>query len=179
MQLGLNPEKLVFLDEIGAKSNMTRLYGRAPKGKRLVDKTPHGHWVNTTYICGLRHDGIAAPHAFTGAMNKAKFIEYVRDVLCPTLHQGDIVICDNLSSHKSVEAKALIEEVGATLLRLPPYSPDLNPIEMSFSKLKSILRKEKIRDVGILQEFLRQSPKLFSQKESKNYFEHAGYSLYN
>lgn len=174
-QLGLDPEKLVFLDETGAKSNMTRLYGRSLKGKRLVDKTPHGHWVNTTYVCGLRRDGVVAPCVFTGAMNKSRFIEYVRDVLCPTLRQGDVVICDNLSAHKCVEAKTLIEEVGATLLPLPPYSPDLNPIEMSFSKLKSILRKEKIRDVGKLHEFLLKSAELFPSIECQNYFKHAGY----
>jgi transposase len=177
MQLGLDPEKLVFIDETGAKSNMTRRYGRAPRGVRLVDRVPHGHWVNTTYICGLRKSGIVAPHAFTGAMNKVRFDEYVRNILCPVLQEGDIVICDNLPAHKSAEAKALVEGVGATLLRLPGYSPDLNPIEMSFSKLKSMLRKEKIRDVGKLQEFLQCSVHCFSQIECENYFRHAGYSL--
>ena len=179
MQLGFDPEKLVFLDETGSKSNMTRRYGRVLRGVRLVDQVPHGHWVNTTYICGLRKSGIVAPHAFTGAMNKARFIDYVRDVLCPTLSPGDMVICDNLQSHKSAEARELIEGVGAKLLLLPPYSPDLNPIELSFAKLKSILRKEKIRDVGLLQEFLRQSPRLFTPDECERYIRHAGYAYTN
>jgi len=175
--IGFAPEKLVFIDEMGAKSNMTRMYGRALRGVRLVDRVPHGHWVNTTHICGLRQSGIVAPHTFSGAMNTVRFIEYVRDVLCPVLSEGDIVICDNLSPHKSAEARSLIEAAEAILLFLPPYSPDLNPIEMSFSKLKSVLRKEKIRDVGVLQEFLRQSAKLFSHLECENYLRHAGYCL--
>jgi transposase len=179
MQLGFNPEQLVFIDETGAKSNLTRRYGRALRGVRLVDRVPYGHWVNTTYVCGLRKSGIVAPHAFTGAMNKARFIDYVRDVLCPVLNPGDMVICDNLPAHKSAEARKLIESAGAMLLRLPAYSPDLNPIEMSFSKLKSILRKEKIRDVGILQEFLHKSPRLFTPTECERYIRHAGYAYTN
>lgn len=131
-----------------------------------------------TYVCALRKSGITAPHSFAGAMNKSRFDDYVRNLLCPTLTPGDIVVWDNLPAHKSVEAKRLIEESGATLLRLPPYSPDLNPIEMSFSKLKSILRKRKIRDVGEVLNFLRQSGTLFSQIECENYFRHAGYCLH-
>ncbi|GHV10036.1 hypothetical protein AGMMS50229_20950 [Campylobacterota bacterium] len=179
MQRGLDPEKLVFLDETGAKSNMTRLYGRALKGKRLVDKAPHGHWVNTTYVCALRKSGMTAPAVFAGAMNKARFEDYVRDVLCPTLHEGDVVVWDNLPAHKNAKVKELIEETSAKLLPIPPYSPDLNPIEMSFSKLKSLLRKEKIRDVGKLHEFLLTSRKFFSNTECKNYFKHPGYDYTN
>jgi transposase len=175
--IGFDPEKLVFIDEMGAKSNMTRRYGRSLRGARLVDRVPHGHWVTTTHICGLRRSGIVAPHSFSGAMNTVRFVEYVRDILCPVLSAGDIVICDNLSPHKNAEARSLVEATGAMLLFLPPYSPDLNPIEMSFSKLKSVLRKEKIRDVGVLQEFLRQSASLFSQSECQNYWRHAGYCL--
>ena len=162
IQVGLNPKKSVFLDAVlvgcnfsvatSAKTNMTRLYSRAEVGKRLVDKTPHGHWVNTTYVCGLKHDGIVAPYAFTGAMN-------------------------NLSAHKGEEVETLISLKGAKVLYLPAYSPDLNPIELSFSKLKSVLRKLKIRDVGKLQRFLQRSPKLFSHTECKNYFRHAGYTV--
>ena len=184
MQVGLNPEKLVFVDESGVKSNVTRLYGRALRGVRLIDRIPHGHWVNTTLVCTLRKSGMTAAEVLHGAMNKMRLEAYVRDVLCPTLQEGDIVVWDNLPAHKSRVAKELIEAKGATLLPLPPYSPDLNPIEMSFSKLKSVLRKElfgrstgcpKIRDFGILREFLRNSPKPFSQNECKNYFKHAGY----
>jgi transposase len=175
--MGFDPAKLVFVDESGAKSNMTRLYGRAPIGKRLIDRTPHGHWINTTVVCGLRQSGMTAVAVLDVAMNKVRFEDYVRDVLCPTLLPGDIVIYDNLPAHKSLVARELIESRGATLLLLPPYSPDLNPIEMSFSKLKSVLRKEKIRDVGKLREFLSQSASLFSSVECENYFRHAGYCL--
>ena len=178
IQLGLNPKKLVFLDETGAKTNMTRLYGRAPIGKRLVDRTPHGHYVNNTYICGLRHDRIVAPHAFVGAMNAARFVEYIETILLPTLRKGDMVVMDNLSVHIDGRVKPLIESKGAKLLYLPAYSPDLNPIELSFSKLKSLLRKEKIRDVPTLQKFLRESGNLFTKKECQNYFKHYGYTTH-
>jgi Transposase and inactivated derivatives len=177
MQLGLKSEKLVFLDETSAKTNMTRLYGRAPIGVRLVDRTPHGHWVNTTLVCGLKHDGIVAPHAFTGAMNKTRFLDYLKRHLLPVLNKGDIVVMDNLSSHKGLQVEMLLASKGANTLYLPAYSPDLNPIELSFSKLKSVLRKLKIRDVGKLQRFLRRSPKLFSTSECRNYFRHAGYPV--
>jgi transposase len=177
MKLGLDPEKLVFIDETGAKSNMTRRYGRALRGVRLVDHTPHGHWINSCYVCAIRKSGISAPSVFEGAMNKVRFDEYVRNVLCPTLRKGDIVVWDNLPAHRSVVARKLVESAGATLLPLPSYSPDLNPIELSFSKLKSILRKEKIRDVGKLHEVLLASGKLFSSIECENYFRHSGYGL--
>ena len=176
-QLGLNPKKLVFLDETSAKTNMTRLYGRAPIGERLVDRMPHGHWVNTTYVCGLKHDEIVAPHVFEGAMNKNRFLEYLKRHLLPVLNKGDVVVMDNLSAHKGSEVEALIGSKGADVLYLPAYSPDLNPIELSFSKLKSILRKLKIREVGKLRRFLRRSPKLFSKTQCKNYFRHAGYNV--
>lgn len=177
MQLGLNPKKLVFLDETSAKTNMTRLYGRAPIGERLVDRTPHGHWVNTTLVCGLKQDGMVAPHAFTGAMNKRRFLEYLKRHLLPALNKGDIVVMDNLSSHKGREVEMLLASKGASVLYLPAYSPDLNPIELSFSKLKSVLRKLKIREVDKLQRFLKRSPKLFSKTECKNYFRHEGYTV--
>ena len=178
MQLGLNPKKLVFLDETSAKTNMTRLYGRAPIGERLVDRAPHGHWVNTTYICGLRYNKIVAPHAFEGAMNKKRFVEYLKRHLLPVLRKGDVVVMDNLSAHKGDEVEMLIHSKGAKVLYLPAYSPDLNPIELSFSKLKSVLRKLKIRDVGKLRRFLRRSPKLFAETECRNYFRHAGYAVH-
>ena len=157
---------------------MTRLYGRARKGKRLVDKTPNGHWVNITLVCGLKHDGIVAPHAFTGAMNKKRFLDYLKRHLLPVLKKGDVVVMDNLSSHKGDDVEMLIASKGAMALYLPPYSPDLNPIEMSFAKLKSVLRKLKIRDVDKLKRFLRRSPKLFSKNECKNYVKHAGYTVW-
>lgn len=176
-QIGFEPKKLVFLDETSAKTNMTRLYGRAPKGKRLVDKTPHGHWVTNTYICGLRYDKVVAPHAFVVAMNTERFVSYIETKLLPTLSKGDVVIMDNLSAHKNDGVKKLVESVGASVLYLPPYSPDLNPIELSFSKLKSLLRKKKIRDVPTLQRFLLKSGELFSKQECRNYFKHNGYGV--
>ena len=150
MQTGLNRKKLVFPDETSAKTNMTRLYGHAPVGERLVDRTPHGHWVNVTHVCGLKRDGMVAPHAFAGAMNKKRFAEYLKRHLLPVLNKGDIVAMDNLSAHKGDDVEVLIGSAGAKVLYLPAYSPDLNPIELSFSKLKSVLRKRKIRDVGKL-----------------------------
>jgi len=177
MQLGLDPKKLVFLDEMGAKTNMTRLYGRALIGQRLVDHVPHGHWLNTTYICGLRHNRMIAPHTFVGAMNAERFVHYIETILLPTLRKGDIVIMDNLSAHLDGRVKPLIESKKASVLYLPAYSPDLNPIELSFSKLKSVLRKEKIRDVPALQQFLLESGKLFTKKECRDYFKHDGYCV--
>jgi len=177
MQLGLNPKKLVFLDETGAKTSMTRLYGRAPIGQRAVDRTPQGHYVNNTYICGLRHNRIVAPHVFVGAMNAARFAEYIGTILLPTLRKGDIVVMDNLSAHLDGHVKPLIESKGARVLYLPAYSPDLNPIELSFSKLKSVLRKAKIREVPALQKFLLESGQLFSKRECQDYFKHYGYTV--
>jgi transposase len=172
---GFTPEKLVFLDETSAKTNLTRLYGRALQGKRLVDKTPHGHWVTSTYVCALRHDGIRAPAVFTGAMNTTRFVAYVQQCLLPSVCSGDIVVMDNLSPHKSMKVQQLFAVAGVEVLYLPPYSPDLNPIEMSFSKLKALLRKEKLRDITKLQQFLQQSPQFFSAAECEHYFTHAGY----
>jgi transposase len=174
-QAGLDPKKLVFVDESGAKTNMTRRYARSPKGKPIVDKVPHGHWKNITYVCGIKRSGIIAPKSFVGGMTTERFIEYVRDVLCPTLKKGDIVVMDNLQAHKSPCVRCLIEQRKATLLYLPPYSPDLNPIENSFAKEKTLLRKAKIRDVDKLLVFLEQSGKYFTPKDCKGYFKHCGY----
>jgi hypothetical protein len=133
---GLRAEQLVFLDETWASTNMTRRYGRCPRGRRLVYPVPHGHWKTTTFVVALRIDGLNAPTVIDGAMNGELFEAYVRQQLVPTLRRGDIVIMDNLSSHKRVGVKLAIESVGASLSFLPPYSPDLNPIELSFAKLK-------------------------------------------
>jgi transposase len=178
MQLGLDPKKLVFLDETGAKTNMTRLCGRAPIGQRLVDRTPHGHWVNNTYVCGLRYNRIVAPHVFVGAMNAVRFLHYIETILLPTLRKGDVVVMDNLSAHLDGRVVPLIESKGVSVLYLPGYSPDLNPIELSFSKLKSMLRKLKIRDVPTLQQFLLDSGSQFTKKECQAYFKHIGYTVH-
>ena len=138
-------EKLVFIDESGAKTNMTRLYGRAKNGSRAVDFAPGGHWNTTTMISSVRLDGSTVPMVVNGATNKEVFMVYVEKFLLPSLSKGDVVILDNLSAHKGKEIRELIESVGAELWYLPPYSPDLNPIENMWSKVKAILRKLKAR----------------------------------
>ncbi len=146
-QRGLNPAKLVFIDETWTKTNMTRLYGRAPRGTRLVAAVPHGHWKTSTFIGALRCDGLTAPGVFDGAINGQLFLAHVEQVLVPTLKPGDVVIMDNLRSHKVAGVREAIEAAGASLMFIPPYSPDLNPIEMAFAKLKALLRAKAIRTV--------------------------------
>lgn len=141
----MKPENLVFIDESGAKTNMTRLYGRARGGKRALDYAPGGNWSTTTMISDVRLEGTKAPMVIKGATNTEVFTVYVKDFLLPTLKEGDIVVLDNLSAHKDAKIRNLIESVGATLWYLPPYSPDLNPIEKMWSKIKAILRKLKAR----------------------------------
>ena len=173
----LEPHRLVFIDETGTKTNMTRMYGRAPKGERLISDAPFGHWKTQTFIAGLRHDGITAPWVLDGPMNRACFDLYIETQLAPTLKQGDIVILDNLSSHKSERAKAALRKRGAWLLFLPPYSPDLNPIEMAFSKLKAYLRKAKCRTIEALWKAIGNISDLYSPKECWNYLNAAGYCV--
>jgi transposase len=129
---------LIFIDETWTKTNMVRLYGRSERGRRLVDAVPHGHWNTSTFIAGLRHDGLVAPCVFDGAINGELFLAYLEQVLVPTLRDGDIVIMDNLGSHKVAGVRQAIEATGAKLLYLPPYSPDLNPIEQAFAKLNDL-----------------------------------------
>lgn len=168
-------ERLVFLDETGVATNMTRLYGRAPKGERVVCHAPRGHWHTNTFIAALRHDGIEAPWLLDGPMNGEAFLEYVRSVLGPTLRPGDIVIADNLGSHKVSGVREAIEERSATIIYLPPYSPDLNPIENFFSKFKSLLRKAAERNFPALLERIRDILLLVSSRECSNYLSAAGY----
>jgi transposase len=137
----LDPTRLVFIDETWAKTNMTRSHGRCPRGQRLVAKVPHGRWQTLTFLAALRCDRIAAPCVFDGPINGASFRAYVEQLLVPTLKPGDIVVMDNLGSPKSHAVRAAIRAVGAKLFFLPPYSPDLNPIEQVFAKLKTLLRK--------------------------------------
>jgi len=171
----LKPARLVFIDETWIKTNMTRLRGRAPKGERLVAATPHGHWKTSTFIAGLRDNALTAPAIFDGAINGELFLAYVEQVLAPTLSEGDIVIMDNLGSHKVAGVRAAIEAKGATLLYLPAYSPDLNPIEQVFSKLKSILRAKAIRSVDALWTALGAIADAFTPQECANYLRHTGY----
>ena len=174
-QPALDIATLVFLDETWASTNMTRTRGRAPSGERCVASAPHGHWKTTTFIAGLRHNEITAPMVSDGPMTGALFLAYIQEFLCPTLKPGDIVIADNLSSHKVAGIKEAIESMGATLRYLPPYSPDLNPIEKMFSKLKSLLRKAAARTVDALWNEIGKLLDAFSPDECKNYFASSGY----
>ena len=135
--LDLPRESFVFIDETWVTTNMTRLYGRAVRGRRLVDAVPHGHWKTTTFIAGLRCSGLVAPFVIDGPVNREVFELYVEKILVPELKPGDIVVMDNLSSHKGLAVRAMIRAAGAKLIYLPPYSPDLNPIEKAFAKLKA------------------------------------------
>ena len=154
---------------------MIRRYGRSLKGSRCVDYVPKNHWKNLTFIAGLRTSGITAPWCLDGAMNGDSFKTYLKTQLAPTLTKGDIVICDNLPAHKVLGVKEIIEEKGATILYLPPYSPDLNPIEKFFSKLKSFLRKIAERSYSKLEQTIAMALKLVTKDESENYFKCAGY----
>jgi transposase len=146
----IDPKRLVFVDETGSATNMIRRYGRSPKGKRLLGRAPFGHWKTTTFIAGLRHDGIVAPFVIDRPMNGEIFLRWVKTCLVPTLSPGDIVVMDNLPAHKVAGVREAIEAAGAELRYLPPYSPDLNPIEMMFAKLKALLRKAAERTIAAL-----------------------------
>jgi transposase len=168
--------QLVFIDETWATTNMTRLRGRCPRGERLVAAVPHGHWKTSTFVAALRTTGLTAPLVLDGAMNGEAFHAYVEQILVPTLAPGDIVIMDNLGSHKVAGVRDAIEACGASLLYLPPYSPDLNPIEQSFSKLKALARKEAARTrEGLWNAIGRFLPR-FTPQECRNYFANAGYA---
>ena len=154
---------------------MTRTRGRAPVGERCVSPVPHGHWKTTTFIAGLRVGEVTAPMVLDGPMDGEAFLVYVQDFLCPALEPGDVVIADNLGSHKTAAARAAIEAAGAELRLLPPYSPDLNPIEKLFSKLKALLRKAAHRTVDALWEEIGKLLDTFSPQECANYFKSSGY----
>lgn len=155
---------------------MARLRGRCPRGERLIGKVPHGHWKITTFVAGLRRNAITAPFVIDRPMNSAIFKAYLEQCLVPTLRPGDIVVMDNLSSHKSDEVREIIESAGAMLLYLPPYSPDLNPIEQAFSKLKAHLRKAAERSIPALWDRIGEILNSFSSDECQNFFHHAGYA---
>jgi transposase len=174
-QPDLDPERLVFIDETWASTNMARLRGRAPKGERLRAGIPHGHWRTRTFVAGLRLTGMVAPMVLDGPINGHAFQAYVDQILVPKLRPGDIVIMDNLGSHKGRGVRAAIEAVGAMLLYLPPYSPDFNPIENAFSKLKALLRKAAERTVDALWDTIGTLIPLFTATECANFFAAAGY----
>lgn len=175
MQLLWDPHRLVFLDETGLNTKMSRIYGRSEKGTRCYGSVPHGHWNSSTFIGALRYDRLEAPLLIDGAMDGAMFLGYIEQQLCPTLAPGDIVICDNLPAHKVSGVRKAIEAVGAQLLYLPAYSPDLNPIEMVFSKLKALLRKIAARTWDELLDSLEDVLDSFSPQECSHYFEHCLY----
>lgn len=174
-QPDLDPERLIFIDETGASTKMARLRGRAPRGVRCRASVPHGHWKTTTFTAGLRLSGLTAPMVVDGAMNGPAFLAYVEQVLVPELAPGDVVVMDNLPAHRSGGVRQAIHAAGATLLYLPPYSPDFNPIEMAFSKLKALLRKAAPRAVTDLWDALGSALDDFAPSECQNYFAAAGY----
>lgn len=175
---GQRTARLVFLDETGASTKMARFYGWGPKTQRVVSPVPHGHWHTTTFVGALRTTGLTAPLVIDGAMNGELFLAYVQQQLIPTLNPGDIVVMDNLSSHKSAGVRAALEAAGCTLMLLPPYSPGLNPIELAFSKLKTLLRKHAERTVESLWNRIGQLVGEFSPQECSNYFRHCGYTAH-
>jgi transposase len=175
-QASLDPSKLVFIDETGASTSMARLYGRSKRGLRALGRVPWGHWKVVTFTAALRLDGIVAPFVIDKPMNGAIFVEYVRQCLVPALRPGDIVVMDNLPAHKNEQVRKLIEAAGAALRYLPPYSPDFNPIEQFFAKLKAMLRKAKERTVPDIYDRIGSLLDRYAQDEYKSYFSNSGYA---
>jgi transposase len=175
-QLGLDPRRLVFIDETWANTKMTRLYGRAPRGERVVGAVPHGHWKTTTLIAGLDHTGVRCSMTLDGAVNRLAFEAFVEWVLRPTLRPGDLVVMDNLSSHKGARTPQLIRSARAELIYLPPYSPDLNPIELAFSKIKQALRSLSLRTVDALWNTMQNVLDQVAASDAEGFFRHCGYA---
>ena len=173
----MDPANFVFLDETGASTNMVRRYGWSPKGERLVDAAPHGHWRTTTFVAGLRGTGIIAPLVLDGPMTGRAFRAYAEQFLAPALSPGDVVVMDNLAAHKVAGVREAIAAAGASILYLPPYSPDLNPIEQAFAKLKALLRKVAARTREALWTAISQSLDAFSPQECRNYLANSGYEF--
>ena len=171
----MDVEKLVFIDETWASTSMTRRYGRSPRGQRCIGSAPHGHWKTTTFIGALRHNRLTAPMVAHEPMDGEMFLAWVQQFLCPTLTPGDIVILDNLSSHKVAGVRGTIAAAGATVVYLPPYSPDLNPIEKLFSKLKALLRRAAKRSLDNLWEEIGRLLNTIAPSECYNYFASSGY----
>lgn len=175
-QPALDPARLVFLDETAASTNMTRRLGRCARGMRLLAPVPHGHWKTTTLIAGLRATGITAPCVLDGAVNGRLFRAYVEQILAPTLEPGDILLLDNLPSHKVAGIQEAVEARDARILFLPPYSPDLNPIEQAFAKLKAMLRKAAERTRDGLWNAIARIIEIYKPAECLNLFRNAGYA---
>ena len=173
----MDPERFIFLDETGAATNMVRRYGWGPRRERLVDAAPHGHWRTTTFIAGLRSTGFVAPLVLDGPMTGEAFLAYVGQFLAPTLAKGDVVVLDNLAAHKVAGVRQAIRATGASLLYLPPYSPDLNPIEQAFAKLKALLRKAATRTREALWATIGRLIATFTPAECRNYLANSGYAF--
>ena len=173
----MDPAAFVFLDETGATTDMVRRYGWAARGERLIDAAPHGHWKTTTFVAGLKHDGIIAPFVLDGPMTGEIFRAYVEQFLAPALVPGDVVVMDNLPAHKVAGVEAAIRSAGASFMYLPPYSPDLNPIEQMFAKLKALLRKAAARSRDALWNTIGKLLDEFSPTECRNYIENSGYAF--
>ena len=171
----LDVRRLVFLDETWTKTNMARLYGRAVRGQRLIGRIPHGHWQTTTFLAGLRHDRIVAPLVLDGTIDGETFQAWAEQFLAPTLNPLDIVVADNLASHKVVGVRQAIEARGASMIFLPSYSPDLNPIEQLFAKLKAVIRQLAPRSREALFQTIGYAIQQVSPAECANYFANAGY----
>jgi transposase len=169
----LDPGKIVFVDETGTNTAMTRLRGRCKGSERLIGRAPRGHWKTTTFVAGLRNNAITAPDVIDRPMNGEIFLAWLEQALIPTLAKGDIVVTDNLPTHRIASVRQLLEAAGIILLYLPPYSPDLNLIEMAFAKLKAMLRKAAERTIDGLWDKIGEILKAFSPKECANYFTHA------
>ena len=174
-QPDLDPTRLVFIDETGATTKMARLRGRSKRGERCRAAVPHGHWKTTTFTAGLRLDGLSAPMVLDGPMNGVTFLAYVEQFPVPTLRPGDVVIMDNLPAHRVSGVRQAIEAAGATRLFLPPYSPDFNPIEQAFAKLKAHLRKAAARTKDALWQAIADALDAFTPYECANYLRNSGY----
>ena len=172
----MDPARFVFLDETGTATNMTRRYGRCPSDQRLVAAVPHGHWRTTTFVAGLRQSGIVAPLVLDGPMTGAAFRAYVEQFLAPALEPGDVVVLDNLAAHRVDGVRQTIAAVGASLLYSPPYSPDLNPIEQLFAKLKALLRKAAARTRDELWSTIGRLLEAFPRAACQHYLHHCGYA---
>ena len=174
-QTDLDPRRLVFVDETGASTKMARRCGRSRRGERCICAVPHGHWKTTTFVGGLRLSGMTAPMTIDGAMDGPAFLAWVAQMLVPTLRPGDIVVMDNLPAHKQPGVRAAIKAAGAELRYLPPYSPDLNPIEMAFSKLKALLKKAAARTLEALWDAVASAIVAITPHDCRNYLAAAGY----
>ena len=174
-QVDIDPDRVVFIDETWAKTNMTRMYGRSLRGTRVVEGVPFGRWQTTTFIGALRSTGFIAPLTVDGPINGQLFLAWVQQHLVPALTAGDVVVMDNLSSHKVKGVREAIESAGAEVRYLPPYSPDFHPIELAFSKLKKLLRDGAERTVDALWNLCGRILDQFSIEECRNYFRHCGY----